>query len=60
MRNKSIFIFLIYLSFFILIPIIKNETRLIEKKIESFENKIVSLGETFNRSKFRVSIFKFS
>ena len=43
MRNKSIFIFLIYLSFFILIPIIKNETRLIEKKIESFENKIVSL-----------------
>ena len=43
MRNKSIFIFLIYLSFFILIPIIKNETRLIEKKIESFENKIASL-----------------
>ena len=32
MRNKSIFMFLIYLSFFILIPIIKNETRLIEKK----------------------------
>ena len=32
MIKKKIVIFLIYISFFVVIPIIKNETRTIEKK----------------------------
>ncbi len=43
MIKKKIVIFLIYISFFVVIPIIKNETRTIEKRIEIFENKIASL-----------------
>jgi hypothetical protein len=41
-RNKLV-IFLIYISFFIAIPIIKNETRLIEKKIQNHKTQIVLL-----------------
>ena len=42
-KKKKIIIILIYISFFIAIPIIKNESRLIEKKIEIHENEIFSL-----------------
>jgi hypothetical protein len=41
--KKKIIIILIYASFFITIPIIKNETRLIEKKILNHESKIFIL-----------------
>jgi hypothetical protein len=41
-RNKLV-IFLIYISFFIAIPIIKNETRLIEKKIQNYKTQIILL-----------------
>ena len=41
--KKKLIIILIYISFFIAIPIIKNESRLIEKKIQSHESKIFSL-----------------
>jgi len=37
--RKEIIIFF-YIFFFITIPIIKNKSRLIEKKIESYESKI--------------------
>ena len=39
LNKKKITILLIYASFFVGIPIIKNETRLIEKKIESILDK---------------------
>jgi len=39
-NKKKLTIFLIYISFFIAIPIIKNETRLIEKKIKNHKNQI--------------------
>ena len=42
-NKKKIIIILIYISFFITIPIIKNESRLIEKKIQSHESKIFTL-----------------
>jgi len=42
-NKKKLTIFLIYISFFITIPIIKNETRLIEKKIQNYENEIFFL-----------------
>jgi hypothetical protein len=42
-NKKKITIILIYISFFIAIPIIKNESRLIEKKIQKYESKIFSL-----------------
>ena len=42
-NKKKITIILIYISFFISIPIIKNESRLIEKKIQKYESKIFSL-----------------
>ena len=35
LNKKKLIIVLIYISFFIAIPIIKNETRLIEKKIQN-------------------------
>ena len=40
-NKKKIIIILIYISFFIAVPIIKNETRLIEKKIWSHKSKIL-------------------
>jgi CRISPR-associated protein Cas8b1/Cst1 subtype I-B len=44
LRNKKkLIIVLIYTSFFIAIPIIKNESRLIEKKIQSYQSKIFTL-----------------
>jgi len=42
-NKKKLIIILIYISFFITIPIIKNESRLIEKKIQSHESKIFLL-----------------
>ena len=42
-NRKKIIILLIYASFFIAIPIIKNETRLIEKKIQNHKSQILSL-----------------
>ena len=42
-NKKKLIITLIYLSFFIAIPIIKNESRLIEKKIKSYESEIFDL-----------------
>ena len=41
--KKKLIIILIYISFFISIPIIKNESRLIEKKIQTHESQIFSL-----------------
>jgi len=42
-NKKKLIIILIYISFFIAISIIKNETRLVEKKILNHENKIFIL-----------------
>ena len=42
-NKKKFIIILIYVSFFIAIPIIKNESRLIEKKIQSYESEIFTL-----------------
>ena len=42
-NKKKFIIILIYVSFFIAIPIIKNESRLIETKIQSYESKIFIL-----------------
>ena len=39
-KKKNLIIFLIYISFFIAIPIIKNETRLIEKNIQNYNSEI--------------------
>ena len=42
-NKKKIIVILIYFSFFISIPIIKNETRLIEKRIQIYESEIFDL-----------------
>tara|TARA_B100000780_G_C20969897_1_gene387247 strand:+ start:342 stop:668 length:327 start_codon:yes stop_codon:yes gene_type:complete len=42
-NKKKLIIILIYISFFIAIPIIKNESRLIEKKIQSYKSEIFFL-----------------
>ena len=42
-NKKKIIILLIYISFFITIPIIKNATRLIEKKNQNYENQVFLL-----------------
>ena len=42
-NKKKIIIILIYISFFITIPIIKNKSRLIETKIQNYESKIFAL-----------------
>ena len=42
-NKKKLIIILIYISFFIAIPIIKNESRLIEKKIQNYESQIFFL-----------------
>ena len=49
-NKKKLIIFLTYTSFFIAIPIIKNETRLIEKKIQNHKNEIKILNETFSEA----------
>ena len=42
-KKKKLILILIYVSFFIAIPIIKNESRLIEKKIQRHESQIFFL-----------------
>ena len=42
-NKKKIITIFIYISFFITIPIIKNESRLIEKKIQNHKNEIFIL-----------------
>ena len=42
-NKKKLIIILIYISFFIAIPLIKNESRLIEKKIHSYRSQIFYL-----------------
>ena len=42
-NKKKIIIILIYTSFFIAISIIKNESRLVETKIQNYESKIFIL-----------------
>ena len=42
-NKKKLIIILIYVSFFVTIPLIKNKSRLIEKKIESHKSKIFIL-----------------
>jgi len=42
-NKKKLIVISIYISFFIVIPIVKNESRMIEKKIENFESKIFIL-----------------
>ncbi|MDC0426595.1 hypothetical protein OAM08_01225 [Pelagibacteraceae bacterium] len=39
-NKKKIIILLTYISFFIAIPVIKNETRIIEKKIQNHKSEI--------------------
>ena len=42
-NKKKLIIILIYISFFITIPVIKNESRLIEKKNQKYESQIFFL-----------------
>ena len=44
-NKKKLIIILIYISFFIAIPLIKNKSRLIEKKIQNYESEIFILEE---------------
>ena len=72
-NKKKLVIVLIYISFFITIPVIKNESRLIEKKIQRHESQIFFLEKNLLEaslefeyltspailsSKIRVDIFK--
>tara|TARA_B110000971_G_C19732724_1_gene373821 strand:- start:181 stop:507 length:327 start_codon:yes stop_codon:yes gene_type:complete len=41
--KKKLIITIVYILFFISIPVIKNESRLIEKKIQNHESKIFTL-----------------
>ena len=49
-NKKKLIILLIYFSFFITIPIIKNETRLIEKKIQTHKTQIKLLETNFSEA----------
>jgi len=49
-NKKKITLLIIYISFFIAIPIIKNETRLIEKKIKNLENQIFFYEKTLSEA----------
>tara|TARA_B100000780_G_scaffold209761_1_gene149811 strand:+ start:1785 stop:2111 length:327 start_codon:yes stop_codon:yes gene_type:complete len=49
-KKKKLIIILIYISFFITIPIIKNGTRLIEKKIQSHKSKIYVLEKNLSEA----------
>ena len=49
-NKKKIAIFIIYASFFIAIPIIKNETRLIEKKIQNHQTQITFLNKDLSEA----------
>ena len=50
LNKKKITILLIYASFFVGIPIIKNETRLIEKKIKNHKSQIAFLENNFSEA----------
>ena len=49
-NRKKLIVLLIYVSFFIAIPIIKNETRLIEKKIQNHKIQIVLLEKNLSEA----------
>ena len=49
-NKKKIIIILIYSSFFIAIPIIKNETRIIEKKIQNHKAQIIVLEKNLSEA----------
>jgi hypothetical protein len=49
-NKKNIILLLVYVSFFIAIPIIKNETRLIEKKIQNHKAQIILLKKNLSES----------
>ena len=49
-NKKRLIIFLIYASFFIAIPIIKNETRLIEKRIQNHQAEITHLEKNLSEA----------
>ena len=50
LNKKKIVLLLVYVSFFIAIPIIKNETRLIEKKIQNHKAQIILLEKNLSES----------
>lgn len=51
MKNKKItLVVIIYLIFLVSIPIVKNKTRVIEKNISSFENKIIELEKNLQEA----------
>ena len=50
LNKKKIILLLVYVSFFIAIPIIKNETRLIEKKIQNHKAQIILLEKNLSES----------
>ena len=50
LNKKKIVLLLVYISFFIAIPIIKNETRLIEKKIQNHKAQIILLEKNLSES----------
>ena len=51
MKNKKItLVVIIYLIFLVSIPIVKNKTRIIEKNISSFENKIIELEKNLQEA----------
>jgi hypothetical protein len=49
-NRKKLVILMVYVSFFIAIPIIKNETRLIEKKIQTHKTQIKILERNFSEA----------
>tara|TARA_B110000444_G_scaffold10043_1_gene8611 strand:+ start:2003 stop:2338 length:336 start_codon:yes stop_codon:yes gene_type:complete len=49
-NKKNLILLLIYTSFFIAIPIIKNETRLIEKKILNYKIQIKYLEKNLSEA----------
>ena len=50
LNKKKLIISLIYISFFIAIPIIKNETRLIEKNIQNHKVEIKFLEKNLSEA----------
>jgi len=50
-NRKKIIIYSIYISFFIAIPLVKNETRSIEKKIQIYKSEILLLKKNLLEAK---------